>query len=318
MRHRVSLRQIEGFLLASALLSFSRAAQAMHITQSAFSQLIRELETSLGVQLFDRTTRRVQLTAAGEAMHQKVKRGVESIDDACDEALAVARVDRGHIRVGTLASLAVGVVTRTLARLRDDFPGITVSMREDFNDALVDLVAAGETDLGVCSEVRPRPGLDFEFLFEDELMIVIKRGSPLAAHAVVDWAQLADASLVLTARRTATREHVEANLAAHGIAKPVEYEVASTATALAMVRAGFGSAFISRAALEELDVSGLKATHMRDPATRRMGIYRRADLAPSPASAKFSEVLKVEAQRTARRLAGARVYPQAPAIHRKN
>lgn len=64
------MSQIEAFLMASDLPWFSRAADAMHISQSAFSQLIRKLEQGLGVQLFDRTTRRVRLTAAGEAMQQ--------------------------------------------------------------------------------------------------------------------------------------------------------------------------------------------------------------------------------------------------------
>lgn len=302
MRHRVSLRQVEGFLLASDLLSFSRAAEAMHITQSAFSQLIRELESNLGAQLFDRTTRRVRLTAAGEAMYLKTKRGLDAIDDACDEAQAIARIDRGHIRVGALSSLSIGIVTRTLARLRDNFPGISVSMREDFNDVLVDLVAAGDTDLSVCSEVSPRLGLAFEHLFDDELMMVIERTRPLASAGVIDWAALAEEPLVLTARRTATREHVEAALALHGISKPAEYEVASTPTALAMVRAGFGSAFISRVALQDLDTRGLKAVRMREPAMRRMGIYRRIDRTPSPASIKFAQLLKVEVDRTVPRL----------------
>ena len=302
VRHHFSMSQIEGFLMASDLLSCSRAAESMHISQSAFSQLIRKLEQGLGLQLFDRTTRRVRLTAAGEAMQQKMRRGLDAIDDAFEEAQAVARIHRGHIRVGTLSSLAVGIVTRTLTELRHNFPGVTVSMREDFNDALVDLVAAGETDLSVCSEVSPRHGLSFECLFEDELLLVIKQGTRLARSSVLDWKLLADEPLVLTARRTATRQHVAAALAAHGISKPIEHEVASTPTSLAMVRAGFGSAFVSRVALEELDLHGLKVARLREPAMRRMGIYRPTERPPSPACAKFEEVLRMEAARAALRL----------------
>lgn len=302
MRHRLSMRQIQAFLLAGELLSFSRAAEALHISQSAFSQLIRELESGLGARLFDRTTRRVQLTAAGEAMHQKARRGLETIDDACDEALAVARVERGHIRVGTLASLAVGIITRTLGRLRHDFPGISVSMREDFNDGLVDLVANGETDLTVCSEIGPQQGLSFEYLFDDELLLVSTRGGHFARLKALDWETVAQQPLVMTVRRTATRRHVDAAFTARGIYKPAEHEVASTPTALAMVRAGFGSAFVSRAALEDLDIAGLSVAHFREPALRRMGIYRRTDRSRSSASARFEEVLKLEVARTVQRL----------------
>lgn len=302
VRHRVSIRQIEGFLLAGELLSFSRASEEMHITQSAFSQLIRELESQLGVQLFDRTTRRVHLTAAGEAMRLKMRRGLDAIDDACDEAQAIARVDRGHIRVGSLSSLAIGIVTRTLAQVRTDFPGVSVSLREDANDRLVDLVAAGDTDLSVCTEVGSAPGLTFDPMFDDELVMVMQRTNPLARSRTVSWEQLKDEPLVLTARGTSTRASVATALGRHGIAKPAEYEVASMPTTISLVRAGFGSTFVSRVALLDIDTRGLTLVRMRDPALRRMGIYCRADRTPSPAVVKFTELLKLEAAATLRRL----------------
>lgn len=302
MRHRITIRQIEGFLLASEFLSFSRASEKLHITQSAFSQLIRELESQLGVQLFDRTTRQVHLTNAGEAMRLKLKRGLDAIDDACDEAQAIARVNRGHIRLGSLSSLAIGVVTRTLAHVRAEFPGITVSLREDANDRLVDLVAAGETDLCVCTEISSAPGLSFDPMFDDELVMVMQEGNPLGAFRMLSWEQLHDEPLVLTARGTSTRESVAAALERHGLGKPAEYEVASMPTSISLVRAGFGSTFISRVALLDTDKRGIKAVRMRQPALRRMGIYRRADRTESPAVHKFIELLKLEVSETLTRL----------------
>lgn len=302
MRHRVSIRQIEGFLLASEQLSFSRASEKMHITQSAFSQLISELESQLGVRMFDRTTRRVHLTAAGEAMRLKMKRGLNAIDDACDEAQAIARVDRGHIRLGSLSSLAIGIVTRTLARVRTDFPGITVSLREDANDRLVDLAAAGDIDLSVCTEISSAPALCFDPMFDDELVMVMQQENPLARFRLISWSQLQDEPLVLTARGTSTRESVAAALISHGIERPAEYEVASMPTSIALVRAGFGSTFISRVALLDTDRKGLKAVRMLHPALRRMGIYRRSDRTTSPAVLKFIELLKLEAVETLSRL----------------
>lgn len=305
MRHRVSLRQIQGFLLAADLLSFARASEEMHITQSAFSQLIRELESQLGVQLFDRTTRRILLTAAGEAMRLKMRRGLDEIDDACDEAQAIARIDRGHIRLGTLSSLAIGVVTRTLAELRRAFPGITVSMREDFNDALVELVASGATDISVCAQIGAAQGLSLDELYTDELVLVMRSDHKFARRRPARpllWGQLADEPLVLTARGTATRTHGDAALATHGIVKPLDYEVASTPTALAMVRAGFGSAFVSRVALLDTDITGMRSARFAEPPLRRMGIYRRSDRTPSPASMKFAELLRGETERTLARL----------------
>lgn len=259
-------------------------------------------EGRASAQLFHRTTRQVHLTDAGEAMQLKMKRGLVAIDDACDEAQAIARVDRGHIRLGSLSSLAIGIVTRTLAHVRAEFPGITVSLREDANDRLVDLVAGGDTDLCVCTEISSAPGLSFDPIFDDELVMVMQQGNPLGRSRLISWEQLQDEPLVLTARGTSTRESVVAALTRHGIGKPAEFEVASMPTSISLVRAGFGSTFISRVALLDTDKKGLKAVRMRQPALRRMGIYRRADRTASPAVHKFIELLKLEAAETLTRL----------------
>ena len=303
MRHRVSLRQIEGFIAAGDLRSFRQASEALHVTQSAFSQMVRELESNVGVRLFDRTTRRVDLTPAGEAMHRKIKAGIEAIDDACDEARAVARLETGHLRIGTLSSVATGIVTRTLGQLRKRFPGIAVSMREDFNGILIEHVASGETDLSVCAQsATASADLMFEELFKDELLVVMRDDHPRARARAITWTALAGESLVMTMKHTSTREHVAASLAAHGIAKAPEIEVASMATALAMVRVGFGVTFVSRVALADLALNGLVARRMHDPALRRLGIYRRRGRTPSPASEKFAELLRAEAHRSVKML----------------
>lgn len=298
LKSNVTLRQIEGFLLAGGLLSFSRAAQAMHITQSAFSQLIRELESSLGVRLFDRTTRRIALTDAGVVLQAKMKRGLVEIEDACEEARAIARVEHGHITIGTLASLAIGVVTRTLGGLRKNFPGVKVSMREDYNGPLLLKVAQGEVDFAVCALSGAVDGLQFEHLFDDELVAVMKQTDPKAAPPRLRWSALRDESLVMLVRDSSTYEQVSAALAANHITRQPDYEVANMFTALSMVRAGFGTTFIPAMVLGEVNMEGLAWKRLQRPApTRRIGICRRSDRSASPAAAKFDELLRAEVTR---------------------
>lgn len=299
MKDNVTFRQIEGFLLAGELLSFSRAAEVMHITQSAFSQLVRELESVLGVRLFDRTTRRIALTDAGVILHAKMKRGMLEIQDACGEARAIARVEHGHITVGTLASLAVGVVTRALGDLRKSFPGVKVSMREDYNGPLLDRVAQGEVDFAVCAHSSAATGLHFEHLFDDELVAVMSHADPKAGVAVLRWSALREESLVMLVRDSSTHEQIAAALAANRITRQADYEVANMFTALSMVRAGFGVTFIPAMVLGDVNMAGLAWKRLRRPAPmRRIGICRRGDRTASPAVAKFEELLRVEVKRT--------------------
>ena len=302
MRNNVTLRQIEGFLLAGELLSFSRAAEAMHITQSAFSQLVRELESGLGVRLFDRTTRRIRLTEAGAALQAKMKRGLLEIDDACEEARAIARVEHGHISVGTLASLAIGIVTRTLGELRKAHPAIKVSMREDYNGPLLERVAQGEVDFAVCAYSEAVGGLHFDPLFNDELVAVMRRVDAGAEGRALRWSALQDVPLIMLVRDSATHEHITAALVANRVTREPDYEVANMFTALSMVRAGFGVAFIPAMVLRELNMSGLAFKRLQRPVPlRRIGICRRSDRTASPAVAKFEQLLRAEVERTRER-----------------
>lgn len=297
----LTLRQIDGFLLAGELLSFSRAAEAMHITPSAFSQQVRELESALGVQLFDRTTRRVRLTDAGVILLAKMKRGVVAIDDACEAARAIARVEHGHITVGTLASLAIGVVTRALGELRRSHPGVKVSMREDYNGPLLERVSQGEVDFAVCADSRSVAGLHFEHLFDDELVAVMRLADARAAP-LLRWSALAEAPLVMLVRDSATREQISVALVANGISRDPDYEVANMFTALGMVRAGFGVTFIPAMVLGDVNLAGLAWKRLQRPVPlRRIGICRRADRSASPAAAKFEQLLRADVLQTRER-----------------
>lgn len=279
-------------MFACEHLSFSRAATEMHITQSAFSQLILNLETQLGVRLFDRTTRRVALTAAGELMQRRLKLSLESIDQACEEALAVCGLEQGSIRVGATSSLATGVVAQTLEQLHEQYPRISVSLQEGYSEALADMVGRGGIDFAVCSEVKSAPGLDFEHLFDDEMVLVTRRGSPMAGRELVKWSDLASEPLVLTGRGTRACEQVLAALQQHGVTAPSKCEVASVQAGLTLVRAGFGSAFAYRAVLRYSEMSGLETIRIAEPALRRTGVYRRPDRELSPLSRRFLELIK--------------------------
>ena len=207
-----------------------------------------------------------------------MKRGVDEIDQACEEARALVRVEHGHITVGTLASLAVGVVTRAVGGLRKGFPGIKVSMREDYNGALLERVAQGEVDFAVCAQSGATEGLSFEHLFDDELVAVMPLGDSRAGARPLRWSALKDESLVMTMRKSSTREHISAALAAHGITREADYDVANMFTALSMVRAGLGVTFIPLLVLPEVNMKGLGWARMAKPApVRRIGICRRSD-----------------------------------------
>jgi DNA-binding transcriptional LysR family regulator len=302
MRQIVSLRQIEGFLLACEMKSFTRAAETMQISPSAFSQLIRELEVRLGVRLFDRTTRRIAMTAAGEAMNTRLGKCLEAIDQACEEARSIARVESGHIILGTVSSFAPGLVMRALGRLRRAHPGITVMLKEDLNDDLVARVAQGELDFAVSGHMDVAPQTSFRPLFDDELVVVLPQDHARADAPILRWSDLDGENLVLAFRQSRTYEYIYDKTTSNSVAFGIEYEAANLFTALGMVRAGFGIAFMPRIVTQDISLEGLVAKRIENPPVRRMGLYHQSERGISPAALKFESVLRLEIAETQRRL----------------
>jgi LysR family transcriptional regulator, carnitine catabolism transcriptional activator len=301
MNHHITLRQIRSFILAAEYLSFSRAAASIHISQSAFSQVIRDLELEVGLRLFNRTTRKVTLTAAGEAMYVKLKLGMDLIDKACNEAQAIERVEIGNINVGTLPSMASGIVMRAFGQMRRTSPSVIVNVTEGFNGELMEMLARRQLDLSICTQNESNTSFSFEHLLDDETLVVLPDDDPRAHLRSVEWSLLEGETVIVTMPNTGMRENVEQGLSRNSVGGIKRIELPSLAAALALVRAGFGVAFMPRIALGDVDLEGLKALPLQAPIWRTIGIYRHKEAILSPAFSRFMELLRADAGETMQR-----------------
>jgi LysR family transcriptional regulator, carnitine catabolism transcriptional activator len=294
---KITLRQIEAFLAAAETLSFSRAAQRLHVTQSAFSQQIRELEDALQVRLFDRTTRKVGLTEPGRALTVKMRAGLQSIEDACRDAQAISRVEKGNVSLATLPSLASGCVTQALGDLRRLHPGVTVSLQEGQNPDLLVMLAEGRVEFLVCAQAPAPKELVFEPLLADELVAIVRAEHPLAGRSRQSWKKLAGEPLILMTTHSSTRAVVAQALRANGLPTDPSYEVAGLSTGLSMVRAGLGIAIMPWMALLEMKLDDLAVCRFVGPvAARQIAICRRRDRILSPAAQLVVELVRQRLQ----------------------
>jgi len=299
MRMRVTLRQVEGFLAAADSLSFSRAAQKLHVTQSAFSQLIREMETALDVRLFDRTTRKVVLTHAGHSLMFKMRSGLMAIEEACLDAQAISRLEKGHASVGALPSLASGYVVPAMGDLQRQYPQVTVSMREAQNADLLDMVLQSKVEFSVCAHVPASQDLSFETLFAEELVAVMPAGHPLSGKARQTWKRIGRVPLILMTHHSSTRRTIAEALLENGLSDEPAYEVASLQTALSMVRAGLGVAIMPLTALLEMNLDGLATCRLSNPVPlRRIALCRRKDRLLSAAASEISLLIQQRVRRS--------------------
>ncbi|MFC9787368.1 LysR family transcriptional regulator [Rhodococcus sp. NPDC127528] len=183
-------RQLRYFVAVAEELSFTRAARRLHIAQQALSAQIKQLEQTLDVVLLIRTTRSVTLTAAGAAFLEDTSALLTALDEAAERARSMQRSEHERLVLGFLEGAALILTEPILSAFRDRHPGVTVEMRQ-FN---YDDPSVGLTDRSVDVAFARRPlateGVEFERLFAEPRVVMLRADHPLADRASVGVAEL--------------------------------------------------------------------------------------------------------------------------------
>jgi DNA-binding transcriptional LysR family regulator len=192
MRMALDFRALRYFVAVAEELHFTRAAERLYIAQPALSEQIRRLEGELGVELLRRTTRRVELTAAGEEFLSRARRILAEADEALADASRAARGETGRIRVATGATAGLELVPRVLRAFREARPRVHVDLRqsdwEDYTAGLRD----GSADAAFLWLPFEREGLSFATLHVEPRVVALAAGHPLAAERELRVEQFVD------------------------------------------------------------------------------------------------------------------------------
>jgi DNA-binding transcriptional LysR family regulator len=295
----INLRQLRAFVSIGRLGSFTKAAEALHATQPALSAQIRELEESLGVKLFDRSTRSVTLTQAGEDLMPSVDTVLTDLSSVVARARDVARRNTGRVTVAALPSLAATLMPQVIARMREAHPGIAVVVRDALAERAIALLRADEADIALTSAPPADRELTFTPLFRDRMVAVLPRGHPLARARNVRLADLVDAPLVLMDRDSSVRRIVDNACASIGRLVTPAYEAAFMATAIGLVRAGLGATILPSSASELLAAGDLQIRDLAEPRIEReLGVVKQRRRSLSPALQAFVSALGEAASAT--------------------
>jgi DNA-binding transcriptional LysR family regulator len=193
----MELRQVEHFLAVVRAGSFTAAAQEVFIVQSALSASIRKLEAELGTQLFERTTRRVALTTAGEALLPLAHRIVADVVAAHGEVSAVAGLTRGQVSIGTIQALSVVDLPAELGVFRTRHPGVRIHVRDGTVPGLVTALVNGELDLAYLAGDEPLSDDLFSFAqWSQDLVLLFSPGHRLERRRRIRLAEVDDEPFV--------------------------------------------------------------------------------------------------------------------------
>lgn len=273
----IKFRQLKAFSLTARLGSFSQAAAALSVTQPSLSALIKELESDLGVVLFERTTRSCLLTAAGTAFYEQIARPLEEIEVAYLRVVNLAKADASALRLGVLTFLSSGLCGAALAKFYEQHPRIKVLIREPkYSSEIYELIRRREIDIGVCSAV-PDNDLTFKLITKDRLVAVMRRDHELAADpARLDWSAVARYPYIAVKAGAAEWFMKQAQ-----VSVVPKLEVDNHVTAISMARRGTGVTAVLASAVATLDMSDLVCIPLPgDSMTWELGIVydARADM----------------------------------------
>lgn len=275
----MDLRQLAALTAVADHHSFSAAARALHTVQSNVSTHIARLERELGTSLVDRASGR--LTDAGELVVVRARRIQAELDALSSDVASSLGAISGHVRLGVIGTTGRWLVPKLLRELAAAHPKIRLVVVDATTTSLVPQLARGTLDLAVVNLPAVDPDVDTEVLFEEEHVLLVATGHPLAGRGTLDLADLAELPLLLEPPGTGFRDDLDADAARAGVALTPQAEVDGMRLLASLAYQGFGAAILPASAVVEWTDGSSTTVALRGTTPRAVGLAtpRRGHLA---------------------------------------
>lgn len=289
----ITLRQLRAFAALAQTNSFTDAAASLHVTQSALSGLIKELELGLGVQVVNRSTRMVSLSEVGRDFYPLVSRLLQDLDRALDTISDLKALKRGLVRIAVPQLMSASVMPEVIAGFRKEYPDIEIRLVDCMVDQVLSKVHSGEVDFGVGPERDSSADIEANMLFEIPFVVVFRPDHPLNKLKRVTWDDALRYPVVALKGEFTNRLRMDLHDSLHDEVLNPTNEVGFMTTAFAMVSAGLGVTTCMPYASSLIRRHQLKSIPLMDPVVwRKFFVFNRRDRPLSPAAQRFSEYLK--------------------------
>ncbi|ANK76859.1 LysR family transcriptional regulator [Ensifer adhaerens] len=281
----ITLRQLRAFIAVAELGQFNIAARNLHLTQSAVSILIRDLEREIGVRLFDRHTRMVSLTLVGQEFLPQARKIMKDLELAVGDVRDNASLKRGQVTIAAAIVLAATVVPPIIARFLNKYPEISVNIRDMPEEQITPALKRHEVDIAVGTLSEEDPEIAATPLLRDKLMLVCREDHRFAKRKSVRWAELKDETLITLAASNPLRNIVEHNLIRVVPNYRPKYEVRFSTTAISMIAAGMGVSVLPENSGQLASAVGVTTVDLIDPIVMRdVSLLQRRHHSLSPAA----------------------------------
>ncbi|MEE3263088.1 MAG: LysR family transcriptional regulator [Candidatus Latescibacterota bacterium] len=252
----MNLHHLRYFLAVSRTSSFTQAAQQLHVTQPTVSGGVAELERELGVRLFHREGRRVELTMEGRTLSSYALRIEDLVDEAQDRVSAGGPVAGDSFGFGAIDAAVIYLLPDSLGRYTDQHPDVQLSIQVAPSRYLADDLLANRSEFAVLSLPYEHPRLDTLPVLRDEMPLVVGAHHPFAGKRSVRLDQVAEETLILFHPDSVSRKIVDEHFGEAGLSPRVVMEMRSPEAMRKLVEAGVGVSFLPRIAVAESLASG--------------------------------------------------------------
>ena len=285
-------RQLRAFVLVAQHHNFTRAAEALFITPSGLSVLIRELERQLGFRLFDRTTRHVALTAHGSQLLAVARRSLQELDTAMARIADTVRERSDTLSVGAGLLHAANIFPTAIREFRGRRPDVRIQLVDADSTSVVARIQAGDLDIGF-GYFKSAPGIVRTRFFRFPLMVIHPENATSPRRNSMTWSALRGERLILQAPPAPLRQLIDEHLTQAGVEAQSAMEVNRLDTLIAMVEAGEGTGIVSASTLPVCRHRHVVMTRLVNPVAL-VDFYqiRNRGRKLSPAAEEFSAFLQ--------------------------
>ena len=287
----MELRHLEHFVAVAEERNFTRAAQRLHLVQSALSVSIRALERELRAQLFERTTREVRLTDTGRLLLPEARRTLDAAAAAQAVVLGAQAGLRGTLRLGMMQVIGVADIGSLIAQFHRERPLVDIkpTTAPGGSAAMISDVRGGALDAAFVAVSGPdQPGLTVTTLASEPVLLGCPPDHPLARRAVVSVSELADEPFVDYTPGWGTRTIADQLFARVGVDRSIGIEVPDSSIQASLVRAGLGLAILPESMIAS---AGLTGVPLRPAAVFTVAFIVAADRPPSPVTQAFATLV---------------------------
>lgn len=287
-----TLRQLQAFVLACQLGSFTRAAERMRVTQSAVTLLIKQLEAILGTALFDRTGRALRPTAAAGEILPMAERMLRQQAMLVDSVRTLAAGGSGLVSLGSTVAVAAALMPRVVAAFRARYPDVTVVMEDLSPRQLVTKVLDEEVEVAIGTQDGDEPELALMPLRRAAVCLVSRRDAAAEAGPL-SWRAALELKLIAVRKGSGLRALIDASLASHDMHLAPAYEASLVTTALAMTAEGLGPTLLPPFLVPRAPMPDFVTRKLTHPTIwRELSIMTKRGRSLSPAARRLIAVTR--------------------------